>query len=110
MAGRWFYRLFNEEFGPIVEDQVVELIRSNVLTQSDAIRSEDSEHWQTLSDFELFQAEINQTEFGHLDVAETLEDLSFEFEEASAPIGVSASRKRGEQRGVRQRSRYTDRR
>ena len=99
MAGRWFYRLFNEEFGPIVEDQVVELIRSQVLTGSDAIRSEDSGLWQTVSDFEIFQLEINQAEFGHLDVAETLEDLSFEFEEASAPIGVSASRKRGEQRG-----------
>ena len=91
MAGRWFYRLMNEEFGPVVEEQVVELIRSQILTESDEVRSEHSRSWQTLIEVEFFHSERGQTETDHMDVAQTLDDLCFEFAESSLPDVVKST-------------------
>ncbi len=86
MNGRWFYRMMNEEFGPIVEDQLVELIRSQILSDSDEVRVDGSESWQTLYEVECFQSAFYETESDGMAVAQTFDDLSFEFEESPSNI------------------------
>ncbi len=74
---RWFYRLMSEEFGPVTGDQIHELLQSGILALDDEIRPEESASWIRVvdaSEFEAFQETLS--------VAQSLDDLAFEFEDA----------------------------
>jgi serine/threonine protein kinase len=57
MASRWFYRVFDQELGPVGFQDLVELIRAGTLTEGDRVRRELSEEWQAARDvIGLFRA------------------------------------------------------
>ncbi len=84
MSARWIYRLNNEEFGPLFGEQVIELIQSQILTGSDLIRAENATVWSSLSKVDAFRTELNRDFSENLEVAGSLDDLTFEFAEASS--------------------------
>lgn len=84
MSEHWFYRLNNEEFGPIVGEQVVELIRSQILTSTEWIRAEHASGWSPLGRVDAFREELNETRLQGLQIADSLDDLTFEFAETSS--------------------------
>ena len=76
---RWCYRLMTEEFGPVTDDQIHERLQSGILKFCDEICAENSDQWRRgvdVPEFEGFQK--------NLSVAESLDDLAFEFEEVKS--------------------------
>ena len=45
MASRWFYRVFDQEMGPVGFQDLAELVRAGTLTEEDPVRREFSEDW-----------------------------------------------------------------
>ena len=45
MASRWFYKVFDQEMGPVGFGDLVEMVRTGALTESDPVRRELSEQW-----------------------------------------------------------------
>lgn len=101
MSERWFYRLNNEEFGPVVGEQVIELIRSQILTSTDWIRAENASGWSPLGRIDNFREELDQARSDDLEIAGSLDDLTFEFAETSSSNSGfdSASSRIGRQHG-----------
>lgn len=72
----WFYELLNEQFGPTSEQEIRELIELGSLSDTDLLRSVDSDHWITVAEF---LAATDDSAF-----AMELSDLNFEFGESVA--------------------------
>jgi hypothetical protein len=45
MASRWFYRVFDQEMGPVGFQDLTEMVRTGTLTEDDRVRREFSEEW-----------------------------------------------------------------
>jgi len=45
MASRWFYRVFDQEMGPVAFQDLAELVRAGTLTEEDRVRREFSDDW-----------------------------------------------------------------
>ena len=45
MASRWFYKVFDQEMGPVGFQDLAELVRAGTLTEEDRVRREFSEEW-----------------------------------------------------------------
>jgi len=45
MASRWFYRVFDQEMGPVGFQDLVEMVRAGTLTEKDRVRRESGEEW-----------------------------------------------------------------
>lgn len=45
MASRWFYRVFDQEMGPVGFRDLAELVRAGTLTEDDRVRREFSDEW-----------------------------------------------------------------
>jgi hypothetical protein len=45
MASHWFYRVFDQEMGPVGFQDLAELVRAGTLTEEDPVRREFSEEW-----------------------------------------------------------------
>lgn len=43
---RWYYRLFDQEFGPSGLDELSEMVRQGTLSATDLVRPADSQEWQ----------------------------------------------------------------
>jgi hypothetical protein len=75
MSNRWYYRIFGEEFGPVTESQLLQLLDDGTLSNTDSVRREGFDEW-----FELCDA------FPALDEAAgeiaDLSELAFSFEES----------------------------
>ena len=75
MENRWYYQLFMEEFGPVSESMVRQLLEDGTLGSGDLIRAENSADWvpaETLAEDESEPNEISD-----------LSELSFDFEESA---------------------------
>lgn len=45
MASRWFYRVFDQEMGPVGFQDLAELVRAGTLTEEDRVRREFGDEW-----------------------------------------------------------------
>ena len=72
---KWYYQLFGEEFGPVSNESLRELLRDGTLSPADKVRSVSSAGWIAA---EHAVAELRESS----DMASDLSELSFEFEEA----------------------------
>ena len=45
MASRWFCKVFGREMGPLDLQDLVQMVRSQTLTQDDPVRREGSDEW-----------------------------------------------------------------
>lgn len=74
MSG-WYYRLLGEEFGPVSQQTLLELMREGIIAQTDLVRVSESSKW--------VEAATTFTEAEDADdVLNDLSQLSFEFEES----------------------------
>ena len=90
MSG-WYYRLLGEEFGPVSQQTLLELMHEGTLAQTDLVRASESTDW-------VEAAKIPAETQGTDDILNDLSQLSFQFEE-SGP-GKST---RGKHSGMQQR-------
>jgi hypothetical protein len=82
---RWYYQVFQEDFGPVDESQIHELTREGTLGSDDKVRREDSSEWITLTEFQASNGDLSDPgEIGDLS------ELSFSFEETHAAQRVRA--------------------
>lgn len=93
MMQRWYYQLFDEEFGPVTEDVLRELLAEGTLSGSDSVRREDTENWEAadaalleMPDIDAMLAEVpsiadhfDQQSAAHF--AQSLSDIEFVFED-----------------------------
>lgn len=106
---RWYYQLFDEEFGPVTEDVLRELVSEGTLSGSDLVRRGDSNKWEVADtalldtqDIDAMLSEVPAAS-GHAagdtdeQIAQSLSDISFVFEDnavmarAEAKNGSSAA-------------------
>ncbi|MEI7699640.1 MAG: GYF domain-containing protein [Planctomycetia bacterium] len=74
MSG-WYYRLLGEEFGPVSQQTLQELMRDGTIAQTDQVRASESTEWVEAA---TIFAEAQDAD----DVLNDLSQLSFEFEES----------------------------
>ena len=91
MSG-WYYRLLGEEFGPVSQQTLLELMREGTIGQADLVRNSESSEWTAA---ERLFAETQGTD----DVLNDLSQLSFEFEE-SGPGKEKSRTRSGKQQPV----------
>ncbi len=95
MTTQWYYQLLMEEFGPVSDSAILELIDDGTLSSTDLVRPDDSHQWIPVSSLPSFD-ENAEDEFEDDDSDEETEpdditdlsELSFDFEES----GPSESR------------------
>lgn len=91
MSHRWYYQLLMEEFGPVTEDQLRQLIDEGTLADDDQIRPEDSSVWKTVASLGATTAQT--VSMAEPETLADLSDLNFEFED-SKPANRSATTSR----------------
>jgi hypothetical protein len=75
MENRWYYQLFMEEFGPVSESMVRQLLEDGTLGSGDLIRAENSADWVPAETLAADESEPNEIS--------DLSELSFDFEESA---------------------------
>ena len=88
MSQRWYYLLFSEEFGPVTEPQIRQLLSDGTLAADDLVRPESSEKWLALSEsFSVIPASVADA-----DDLTDLSELEFSFEESRTSTRRAANR------------------
>jgi len=88
MSQRWYYLLFSEEFGPVTEPQIRQLLNDGTLAADDLVRPESSEKWLALSEsFSVIPASVADA-----DDLTDLSELEFSFEESRTSTRRAANR------------------
>ena len=54
MSKTWYYQIFSEEFGPVGESEIRELLDCETLCRSDLVRAADSTRWVSISSIDAF--------------------------------------------------------
>jgi hypothetical protein len=72
---QWYYQLFGEEFGPVSNEGLRELLRDGTLSGADKVRSVSSAGWVAA---QHAAADLRESS----EMASDLSELSFEFEES----------------------------
>ena len=94
MSKTWYYQLLSEEFGPVTESEIRDLLDCETLSHEDLVRAVDSPNWVAISSTEAFAGET--LEFA--DMAE-LERCFSEPALASSKASIPPSRKVSAQLG-----------
>lgn len=82
---QWYYQLLGEEFGPVSETSLRQLLIDGTLSNSDLVRAETSAEWIPLSDASIDTATDRVTD---------MSELNFEFEESSATANPAPAKNR----------------
>jgi hypothetical protein len=82
---QWYYQLLGEEFGPVSEASLRQLLIDGTLCNSDLVRGETSANWILLSDASIDIATDRVTE---------MSELNFQFEESSATANSTPAKNR----------------
>ncbi|APZ95104.1 GYF domain-containing protein [Fuerstiella marisgermanici] len=83
-AQRWYYELLSQEFGPVAQEQIDDLVTDGTLAPTDRVRKDDSELWTTVAQMHDEQAsDGHEADPGELS---DLSELSFSFED-NTPTG-----------------------
>ncbi len=82
MAYRWYYQLLNEEFGPVSEAEIHDLVHIGALADDDLVRREDSVKWCPFAEMHL-AAVATASDGGPSELGD-LSELSFSFGDSSA--------------------------
>lgn len=88
MSQRWYYLLFSEEFGPVTEPQIRQLLDDGTLADDDLVRPESSQTWLALS--ESF-SDISESVVEADDLTD-LSELAFSFEESRTSTRRAANK------------------
>ena len=95
---QWYYELLGEEFGPVSESSLRQLLIDGTLGPVDRVRQVDSGDWIPLSAASIDVAVDDGTAervADESDVVRDLSELNFEFEESAAPAAATnGSRKK----------------
>ena len=75
MENRWYYKLLMEEFGPVSEAMIQQLLQDGTLSSGDLIRAENSGDW--------VRADTVPPDDSEPDEISDLSELSFDFEEST---------------------------
>jgi len=96
---QWYYQLLGEEFGPVSESSLRQLLIDGTLGPEDHVRPIDSSDWRPVSAAGIEIAVDGGSTDGAADMSDVVTDLSelnFEFEESaaseSAPTGARGRR------------------
>ncbi len=85
MSDRWYYQLLLEEFGPVPEESILELLTSGTLGEGDLVRSEAGGDWMLISAMKESRQASDSSE-PMLEEIQDLSELNFKFETSrSAP-------------------------
>ena len=88
MSQRWYYLLCSEEFGPVTEPQIRQLLGDGTLAADDLVRPESSQTWLALSEsFSVIPASVADA-----DDLTDLSELEFSFEESRTSTRRAANR------------------
>jgi hypothetical protein len=82
---QWYYQLLGEEFGPVSEASLRQLLIDGTLCNSDLVRGETSADWIPLSDASIDAATDRVTD---------MSELNFQFEESSAKANSTPAKNR----------------
>lgn len=99
---QWYYELLGEEFGPVSESSLRQLLVDGTLGPADRVRHVDSGDWIALSAASIDVAVddgpaegVGDASADTSDVVRDLSELNFEFEESAAPASATdGSRKK----------------
>ncbi|MBM4075280.1 MAG: DUF4339 domain-containing protein [Planctomycetes bacterium] len=69
----WFYRLLGEEFGPIPESQLEDLIQEGTLENDDLIRTEGNSDWQTVGSYKDEASTMSDHDFDAIAIVSSSE-------------------------------------
>ncbi|MEZ6059047.1 MAG: GYF domain-containing protein [Planctomycetaceae bacterium] len=81
MANGWYYQMLGEEFGPVPESEIRQLIDIGTLSDDDLIRRENQRNWMAASQMQT-AATVSSSGDEPAELGD-LSELSFSFEEAS---------------------------
>lgn len=80
---QWYYQMLGEEFGPVSEDSLKQLIADGMLDATDPVRPADSSDWRPVNQTDLMSA-ADAPNDDPTDVLTDLDELNFRFEESGA--------------------------
>ncbi len=89
MSDRWYYQLLIEEFGPVSEEFILELLTCGTLGEGDLVRSEAGGDWMLISAMKESRQASDSSE-SMLEEIQDLSELNFEFENSSSAPGRSS--------------------
>ena len=89
MSERWYYQMLMEEFGPVTEREILQLLRDQMLSPTDLVRRESAAEWIAASEVPFFAEDGDRPE--ELEELSDLSELSFEFEDRPARKPVDRS-------------------
>ena len=89
MSDRWYYQLLMEEFGPMSEEFILELLTCGTLGEGDLVRSEAGGDWMLISAMKESRQASDSSE-SMLEEIQDLSELNFEFETSSSVPGRSS--------------------
>ncbi len=78
MAGRWYYDLMGEVFGPVTWQQILESVSAGLLSDSDRVRPEAANTWQTIASVGSDAATPSTDSPEQLQVVDSLDDILME--------------------------------
>lgn len=78
---QWFYEMLAEEFGPVTETELEQLVADGILSATDRVRPNTSSEWITVADFPAAALEMSQQQGD--DRHSDLDIDSFSFESPS---------------------------
>jgi len=79
MSHRWYYQMLLEEFGPVTQQQLQQLIDEGTLSADDLVRPETSTEWFAVGTLE---GHIAAVDAGPAEITD-LSELSFSFEQSN---------------------------
>lgn len=80
---QWYYQMLGEEFGPVSEDSLKQLIADGMLDATDPVRPADSSDWRPVNQTDLMTTADDPND-DPTDVLTDLDELNFRFEESGA--------------------------
>ena len=83
MSDRWYYQLLMDEFGPVSEEYILELLTCGTLEESDLVRSEAGGDWMLISAMKETCQASGSSDSG-LEEIQDLSVLNFQFETSSS--------------------------
>ncbi len=83
MSDRWYYQLLMEEFGPVSEAYILELLACGTLGEGDLVRSEAGGDWMLISAMKE-SCQASSSSESMLEEIQDLSELNFKFENSSS--------------------------
>ncbi|MEJ7592604.1 MAG: hypothetical protein WKF77_13715 [Planctomycetaceae bacterium] len=88
MSDRWYYQLLLEEFGPVSEEYILELLTCGTLGEGDLVRSEAGGDWMLISAMKE-SCQASDSSESMLEEIQDLSELNFKFATSSSAPGRS---------------------